>query len=280
MHRLNIWRREVQGEREPSDSPRQSLNVPIRDAERRRLTRLETRRTNLEYDLSRAESAYLPHNRWTERVEQLDEAIAQANDDIAALVPRPSDIPTVQLAPEPIDINVVSTAEPAEVLLSANGVTLDYREEVDWAERGHQLELPTLELLQGDVQPLIPATLDDTQRQRLTEHLRNSFSIVANEALERATDNEPLPTLTLADLTRPCLQCGGWLDPKGRCPACTQLDWQRDEIAEAAQRLAHERSEVTGEMEQARERLPVIRRQLQDVDHDIAELRAKGVEPG
>jgi len=279
MHRLNIWRREVQGEREPSDSPRQSLNVPIRDAERRRLTRLETRRTNLEYDLSRAESAYLPHNRWTERVEQLDEAIAQANDDIAALVPRPSDIPTVQLAPEPIDINVVSTAEPAEVLLSANGVTLDYREEVDWAERGHQLELPTLELLQGDVQPLIPATIDDTQRQRFTEHLRNSFSIVANEALERATDNEPLPTLTLADLTRPCLQCGGWLDPKGRCPACTQLDWQRDEIAEAAQRLAHERSEVIGEMEQARERLPVIRRQLQDVDHDIAELRAKGVEP-
>ena len=279
MHRLNIWRREVQGEREPSDSPRQSLNVPIRDAERRRLTRLETRRTNLEYDLSRAESAYLPHNRWTERVEQLDEAITQANDDIAALVPRPTDIPTVQLAPKPIDINIVSTAEPAEVVLSANGVTLDYREEVDWAERGHQLELPTLELFQGDVQPLIPATLDDTQRQRLTEHLRNSFSIVANEALERATDNEPLPTLTLADLTRPCLQCGGWLDPKGRCPACTQLDWQRDEIAEAAQRLAHERSEVTGEMEQARERLPVIRRQLQDVDHDIAELRAKGVEP-
>jgi hypothetical protein len=32
-------------------------------------------------------------------------------------------------------------------------------------------------------------------------------------------------------------------------------------------------------MEQARERLPVIRRQIQEVDLDIAELRAKGVEP-
>lgn len=279
MHRLNIWRRDVQGENETDTAPQHSLNVPIRDAERRRLARLETRRTNLEYDLSRAESAFLPHNRWTERVEQLDEAIAQANDDIAALAPSPSDIPTVQLGAEPIAVDVVSTAEPAEVVLRADNITLDYREEVDWAERGHQIELPTLALFQGDVQPLIPATLDATQRERLSNHLRNSFSIVANEALERATDNEPLPAQTLADLTRPCTQCGGWLDPKGRCPACTQLDWQRDEIAEAAQRLAHERSEVVAEMEQARERLPVIRRQLQEVDHDIAELRAKGVEP-
>jgi hypothetical protein len=279
MHRLNIWRREVQGDSEPNSAPQPSLNVPIRDAERRRLARLENRRTNLEYDLTRAESAFLPHNRWTERIEQLEEAIAQANDDIAQLVPRPDDIPTVQLAAEPIAVDVVSTAEPAEIVLRTGGITFDYREEVDWAERGHQLELPTLALFEGDVPPLIPPTVDDTQRKRLIEHLRNSFSIVANEALERATDNEPLPELTLADITRPCTQCGGWLDPKGRCPACTQLDWQRDEIAEAAQRLAHERSEVIAEMEQARERLPVIRRQIQEVDHDIAELRAKGVEP-
>ncbi|HEX7102780.1 MAG TPA: hypothetical protein VF201_09060 [Nitrolancea sp.] len=279
MHRLNIWRREVQREPESNDAPKQSFTTPIRDAERRRLARMETRRMNLEFDLSRAESAFQPHNRWTERVEQLDEAIAQANDDIARLVPSPSDIPTVQLAPEPIAIEVVSTAEPAEVMIRAGGVTLDYRDEIDWAERGHQLELPTLALFQGNVQPLIPAALDTTQRERLDNHLRNSFSIVANEALERATDSEALPALTLADLTRPCSQCGGWLDPKGRCPACTQLDWQRDEIAEAGQRLAHERSEVIAEMEQARERLPVIRRQLQETDHDIAELRAKGVEP-
>lgn len=279
MHRLNIWRREVQGEREPDDASQQSFNIPIRDAERRRLARLETRRMNLEYDLSRAESAFLPQNRWTERVEQLNDAIAQANDDIARLVPSPSDIPTVQLAPEPIAVDVVSTAEPAEVMLRTGGVTLDYREEIDWAERGHQLELPTLALFQGDVQPLIPATLDETVRERLDNHLRNSFSIVANDALERATDSEPLPALTLADLTRPCTQCGGWLDPKGRCPACTQLDWQRDEIAGAGERLAHERSEVIAEMEQARERLPVIRRQLRETDNDIAELRAKGVEP-
>ncbi|HVX31485.1 MAG TPA: hypothetical protein VHA53_13475 [Nitrolancea sp.] len=278
MHRLNFWRREVAGD-EPNTAQRSSLNVPIRDAERRRLARLETRRMNLEFDLSRAESAFLPHNRWTERIEQLDEAIAQANEDIAQLVPRPSDIPTVQLEPEPIAVTVVSTAEPAEIVLQAGNVKLDYREEVDWAERGHQLALPVLALFDGDVRPLIPETLDGAQQERLAEHLRNSFSIIANEALERATDREPLPELTLADLTQPCTRCGGWLDPKGRCPACTQLDWQRDAIAEAAHRLAHERSEVVAEMEQARERLPVIRRQLQDVDQDIAELRAKGVEP-
>lgn len=279
MHRLNFWRREVESDAEPTTATSQSLIAPIRDAERRRLGRLETRRRNLEFDLSRAESAFLPHNRWTERVEQLDQAIAQANDDIAQLVPSPSDIPTVQLAPEPISVEVISTVEPAEVVLRTAGVTLDYREEVDWAERGHQLALPVLALFQGDVQPLIPDTLDVTQQGRLAGHLRNSFSIIANEALERATDNQPVPEVTLAGITRPCTQCGGWLDPKGRCPACTQLDWQRDEIAVAAQRLAHERSEVIAEMEQARERLPVVRRQLQELDHDIAELRAKGVEP-
>lgn len=279
MHRLNFWRRDAQAERASNAASPSALTYPIRDAERRRLTRLLTRRTNLEYDLSRAESAYLPHNRWTERIEQLDDAIAQANDDIAQLVPQPSDIPTTRLAPEPITVEIVSIAEPAEILLHTGGITLDYREEVDWAERGHQLALPVLALFQGDVRGLIPEALDAAAHEQLAGHLRNSFSIIANEALERATDAEPLPELTLADLTRPCPQCGGWLDPKGRCPACARLDWQRDEIAVAAERLAHERSEIVAEMEQARERLPVVRRQLQEVDHDIAELREKGVAP-
>ena len=284
MHRLNFWRREAHAGPEPATGKNEavassSMTIPIREAERRRLTRLITRRSNLEYDLSRAESAFLPHNRWTERIEQLDEAIQQATDDIAHLVPQPSDIPTVQLPPTPIVISVSSTAEPAALELSVNDVSLHYREEIDWSERGHQLALPTLVLFEGDVRSLVPPTLAQPERDRLIDHLRNSFSIVANETLERATDGEPLPTLTLADLTRPCEQCGGWLDPKGRCPLCTRFEWQRNEIAEAAKRLVDERTSTFGELDHTRERLPIIRRQLLEVENDIQELRTKGVEP-
>ncbi|HEX3723863.1 MAG TPA: hypothetical protein VHV31_13815 [Nitrolancea sp.] len=286
MQRLNFWRRGNRPRTDPSSASQktgptspQSLTVPIRDAERRRLARLQTRRSNLEYDLSRAESAFLSHNRWTERVEQLDEAIQQANDDIAQLVPQPSDIPTVRLPPTPIEITVVSIAEPAELILSISGEQLRYHEEVDWAERGHQLTLPTLVLYEGDVVPLVPPTLSPAERDLLADHLRNSFSIIANEALECATDGQELPSLTLADLTRACEQCGGWLDPKGRCPMCTRFEWQRNEIAEAAARLLDERNSTLAELDHTRERLPIIRRQIQEVDHDIAELRARGVEP-
>ena len=284
MHRINFWRRDAHPGNEPTTdkiettgSP--SRTIPIRDAERRRLARLIARRSNLEFDLSRAESAFLPHNRWIERIEQLDEAIQQANDDVAHLVPQSSDIPTVQLPPTSIEISVISTAEPAALVLRVSGESLHYREEIDWSERGHQLALPTLVLFEGDVLSLIPPTIAETERSPLVDHLRNSFSIVANEALEHALDGEPLTALTLADLTRPCEQCGGWLDPKGRCPMCTQFEWQRNEIAEAAKRLFDERASTLGELDHTRERLPVIRRQIQEVDHDIAELRAKGVEP-
>lgn len=287
MPRLNFWRRpdRVEGEerpisREPQPGAAASpLTVPIRDAERRRLTRLLTRHANIEYDIVQSESAFLPENRWTERLEQLDDAIRQANDDIAQLVSQPSDAPAVQLPAEPIMAEVRSLTEPAEIDIQIGAVTLHYRETIDWSERGHQLAQPELERDGGDVLAFVPASLTPTDRQRLTEHLRNSFAIIANDALEQAARDEPLPALTLADLVRPCERCGGWLDPKGRCPACMQLDWQRHQIAVAAERLVDERNDTREELERARERLPIIRRQLQDVEEDIERLRAKGVEP-
>lgn len=286
MQRLNFWRRNDRPRTDSASASQRtgpmsppSLTVPIRDAERRRLARLQTRRTNLEYDLNRAESAFLTHNRWTERVDQLDEAIQQANDDIAQLVPHPSDVPSIQLPPTAIEISVVSIAEPAELTLTVGRAAFHYREEVDWAERGHQLTLPILTLEEGGIAPVVPPTLASSERELLVEHLRNSFSFIANDALECATDDQPLPSFTLADLTRPCEECGGWLDPKGRCPMCTRFEWQRNEIAEAARRLHDERNSSLAELDHARERLPVIRRQLQEVDRDIAELRARGVEP-
>lgn len=251
----------------------------IREAERRSLRRLLQRRADLEYDLARAESALHAENEWTERIGQLDAAIAQAQADLAAIRPRSRTGPAITLPPTPIEVADVRPAEPATVVLRAAGLTLRYREELDWAERGHQLALPRLAREAGDVDALVPADLSGDGRSRFTDHLRHSFAIIAEEALERAVAGEPLRRWTLADLSRPCTACGGWLDPKGRCPACVELDWQRQQVRADADRLRHERDEVRRDLEQVHERLPIIRRQLAETAADIHDLETKGVTP-
>jgi hypothetical protein len=251
----------------------------IRDAERRRLSRLLRRRANLEFDIADAEKAFLPENRWTERAGQLDEAIRQAEGDLSRLEPEPREPITDPLPPTPIEIAAISTDEPASVTLRVGDHQLVYREEVDWAERGHQIALPQLTRAEGDVDPFVPDDLPEPTRSEFIEHLRHSFSIVADEALERTIDQEPIEPRTLTDLARPCLRCGGWIDPKGRCPACAQLDWQRQELREAADRLIKERNDVLDDLALTRDRLPILRRQLAEAEHDIAQLEAKGVTP-
>ncbi|MDI3340927.1 MAG: hypothetical protein QJR03_10395 [Sphaerobacter sp.] len=264
----------------PAGTPGDDAGQPyIRDAERRSLRRLLQRRSNLAYDLAQAELALQPENPWTERIAQLDAAIAQAEADLAALRPAPATVPRVQLPATPIAVEDVRPAEPAAVTLRAGEVTLRYQEEIDWAERGHQVALPQLARVAGDVAPLVPADLEASTRAALADHLRQGFSIVAEEALERAAAGEPPPAYTLADLTRPCPTCGGWQDPKGRCAACAELERQRQRIRAGLERLRAERDEQRQEMERYRERLPVIRRQLAETEADIAKLRAKGVEP-
>lgn len=276
------WRlgREREPAREqPALEKRGSIAPVIRDAERRSLTRLLERRRNLQYDIARSETAFLPSNRWTGRLAELDDAIQQAGADLAALRPTPAVTPPLQLPEQPLEIVDVSPREPAAVRLRVGEAPFLYREELDWAERGHQLALPQLTLAEGEVERLVPAGIEGAERIRLASHLENGLAIVANEALERAVDGETPPGVTLADLARPCPACGGWRDVKGRCPACAALERRRDEIREALGRLIKERDDVGRELARARDRLPVFRRQLIDVEQDIEKLRAKGVEP-
>ncbi|HET7035783.1 MAG TPA: hypothetical protein VFI42_08905 [Thermomicrobiaceae bacterium] len=282
------WRfgraREPESAREPAGrlpvvEERGGIAPVVREAERRSLKRLLERRRNLAYDIAQSETAFLPSNRWSERLAELDDAIQQAEADLAALRPEPGATPPLQLAEQPIEIVEVSPREPAAVRLRVGEAAFRYREEVDWAERGHQLVLPQLALTEGDVERLIPSETQGAERARLANHLENGLSIVANEALERAVDGEPPPAVTLAELARPCPACGGWRDVKGRCPACAALAWRRDEIREALVRLIKERDDVGRDLSRARDRLPVFRRQLADVEQDIEKLQAKGVEP-
>ncbi len=283
---MPLWRFR-QAENEP-DQPKKPAGQPeeqaetrapyIRDAEVRRLRRLLQRRRDLEFDIDQAGSARQPVNRWTERVDQLNAAIAQAQADLAAATPKPSGSPPLSLAETPIETVEVRPDEPATVVLRIGESVLEYQEELDWAERGHQMALPQIYRSEGDVMPLLPPGLDADERTRLIEHLRHSFATLANDVLERTIDDEPRRELTLADLARPCPDCGGWLDLKGRCPECTELDWQRQQIRADLSRLIKERNDVLRELERLRERLPIIHRQIADVDADIEELRRKGVE--
>lgn len=288
MSRWRFWDKpNTEGSAEtPTDAePREGTterpagNVVIRDAERRRLYRLLQRKANIEYDIAAAHSAFLPENRWTERIDQLSDAIQQAEQDIAASVPEPSTAPPVELPPTPVEIIEVSTREPVSVRLGIGAHQILYREEIDWAERGHQLALPQLTHAEGDIEPLLPDLPPEIERERFIEHLRNSLSIIADEALERSVDNEPLPAFTLADLARPCPRCGGWIDPKGRCPRCAQLYWQLRGIREDRDRLIKELNDVREDLARIKDRLPVFNRQLIDVEADIQKLRDKGVEP-
>lgn len=283
MPRFDFWRRnrDDPGHQtvDASQIARSGSGAPIREAERRRLSRLISRRSAIEYDISQAESAFMPANRWNDRVDQLDEAIRQANEDLQHLRPARAIAPTVRLQPCPIRIDVRVVDESSEITISTLDTKLVFREEADWAERGHQLALPLLTQTEGDVDRLVPDGLPGDLRERIRVHLTNGFSIIASDALQRAADGAPPSEFQLDELTRPCDECGNWLDPLGRCPSCTELDWQRKQINSAADHLIDERNDVMAELERTRERLPVFRRQLQDIDKDIAELRAKGVDP-
>lgn len=266
------------GER-AGEHQQEGQTVHIRDAERRQLRRLLTRHENLSYDLRRAEEALETENQWTERIEQLNQAIEQAQSDRQTLEPRERPEERPQLGPLPVEIAAIRETEPAEITLRLGEVELRYSEEIDWAERGHQVTIPELRRVDGDVDPLMPDLDSSGVTQELREHLRHSLATYANQALEHAAAGTEPPPLTLADITRPCPHCGGWLDQKGRCPQCTEIEWKRQQIDADLRRLRKERDEVIQDLERQQERLPIIRRQLAETESDIEKLRAKGVEP-
>lgn len=283
-----IWRNGDEPAREQADPHADTeaqrsgftLNKPIiRDAERRRLRRLLQRQDDLTYDIAEAETTFYRENRWTERMHQLDDAIAQADADLRALRPDKRPGPPITFPETPIEVLNVRVADPASVSLRVGEVTLGYREELDWSERGHQLALPQLTHSEGSARSLVPPEVPDDEREPVESHIIHSLGILANEALECAVDAESPPSYTLADLGRPCPECGGLLDLRGRCPSCTALEWQHQEVREARERLRAERADVDDDLTRTRERLPILRRQLAETEADIAQLEAKGVEP-
>jgi hypothetical protein len=263
-------RREVPMVQSAVGRPQADPNDPA--VRERRRARLERRIRDLRYDIGQAELAQTDDNRWTERIDGINQAIEQARRDIdTVLTVAPGWVPH-PLPAWPVVIESVQPDEPAEIRMRVGDVGFLYSEAIDWAERGHQKAPPELRRAEGEIEALMPESIPAERRAELRDHLAHGLSTLVNEIREDALDGKPAPSLTLADLASPCSECGGWRDLKGRCPACQEREWQADHLRAETDRLIKERNDQIEELARFRERLPILRRQLADSEAELAAL--------
>ena len=254
----------------------QSAPVPGTAAKRQRLEQLRKRRELVAFDVDRAESAVRPDNPWQERIDLLGESIATVEADLAALDALPPE-PTFPLPETPITEIEATAGEPAAVRFAIGSERFLFEEETDWDQRGGPRVRGDLRQRAGDAATLVPSAAPSDRRDALARHLADSVAVFATDLRDRALDGEPLPAApTLADLARPCPECGGWRDWHGHCDACAQRAWRRQQLQQEIARLDSERTEEAEERHKWAERLLIARRRLADVDAEIARLEADG----
>lgn len=244
-------------------------------AMQQRLDTLRRRREMAAYDLERAESARQPENPWRERIALLDHSLATIEADLQALDAMPPLTPFP--LPETLLTGVaVSLEEPVSVTFSIGPEHFRWEEEVDWDQRGGPVVRGQLRQVSGDVTNILPANVPSERRDDLLRHLAESVTVLAVDLRDRALEGEELPSrITLADLARPCPECGDWLDWLGHCSSCAQRAWQRQNLGQEAARLEKEREELEEDRYKWSERLSVARKRFADVEAEIA-----GVETG
>lgn len=237
-----------------------------------RLDGLRRRRDMAAYDLERALAARQPENPWRERGELLDRSLATIEDDLRALdATRP--LPVFPLPETPIDDIAVRVEEPLSVAFRIGTERFRWEEDIDWDQRGGPVVRGQLTQRTGDVASLVPANLPAERRDALRQHLEESVEVFAHDLRDRAIEGEPLPEgATLADLARPCAECGAWLDWRGHCATCAARAWQRQNLHLEAERIAKEREEEETDRYKWAERLPIARKRLADIDAEIAVL--------
>ena len=268
----------------PQGRSTSGLAAPDRSAQRRpppavddparaqRLAQVRRRRELVAFDVERAEAARRPDNPWQERIDLLGESIATVEADLEALAKLPP-AATFPLPETPITGIEATAGEQATVRFQIGPERFSFAEEVDWDQRGGAVVRGDLRQREGDAAALVPAETPPDLRDALTRHLTDSVAVFATDLRDRALEGEPLPTApTLADLARPCPECGGWRDWRGTCEVCSQRAWRRQQLLTEAARLEKERTEEAEERHKWAERLPIARRRLADVDAEIAKL--------
>ena len=255
--------------------PRRRLGPAAADpATQQRLVQLRKRRELIAFDVERAEAAHRPDNPWQERIELLNDAIATVEADLAALDALPPE-PTFRLPETPITGIEAMAGEPASVRFAIGRERFVFEEETDWDERGGARVRGDLRQRAGDAATLVPSETPADRRDALARHLTDSVAVFATDLRDRALDGEPLPEHpTLADLARPCPECGGWRDWRGTCDTCAQRAFRRQQLEAERARLEQEQEQEAEERHKWAERLPIARRRLAEVDAEIARIEA------
>lgn len=244
-------------------------------AMQQRLDALRQRRDMAAYDLERAETARLPENPWRERMDLLDRSLATIEQDLAALDAAPK-LEPLPLPKTPITDLAVNLEEPVSIAFTIGPEHFRWEEEIDWDQRGGPVVRGQVRQRSGDAAALIPADIPEGRRDELARHLRESVDVFAIDLRDRALEGEPFPeSPTLADLARPCPECGDWLDWRGHCDSCAQRAWQRQNLRAEAARIAQERDDEEADRYKWAERLPVARKRLADIDADVASLEGR-----
>jgi hypothetical protein len=248
---------------------------------RRRLARLKNQHEQTLYDIAQGELALDDDNPWKQRVALLTETLETVEAD-RERAERAEPEPYWPVPPTPIrDIAVAIENDVATVSYSVGEERFRYEEPLDWAERGHQIARTELERVVGDPAAAIPADVPADRRGALLAHLDHSLFVFATVLRDAQLDEEPLPTgVTLADLAKPCPDCGGWMDYRGRCQACARRKMRLQDLFQERGRLLNERAAEIEEQHRTAERLPLARRRLKDIEAEIAALEQKIAESG
>ena len=255
-----------QVERRPAASSSDS------DPARRKIAAMQRQRLAMLYDIEQGELASAEDNPWQDRIDLLTQAMGTVTDDLRALKEIPPG-PFVPLPKTPIAIHEVMTDPVASVRFTIGPESFAYAEERDWAERGHQMIRTELIRREGDPTRLLPDNVPADLREPLLGHLTDSLFVLASDLRDRTLDGQPLPAAaTLADLARPCPQCGGWTDWRGTCQACASRAATAAALKREERRLLDERAAEAEEQHRLAERLPLARRRLRDLDAQIAAL--------
>jgi hypothetical protein len=251
-----------------------TLGLPTDPDRATRITALRKRREALLHDVEAAQDAASAGNRWRAEIALIDQAIEETDRDLATIGASDGRAPGAALPETPITGITVDTDPVPRVRFKVGDQEFSYAEEIDWAERGHQLARSDLVRDAGDIDAVVPRAIPQNQRLALREHLERSLFAFASDVRDRALGDQAAPTATLADLAEPSAEYGGWLEWGGQSPVQQMEAIERTRLLTERDRLMTDRNRLIEDEAKTAENLPLAKRRLADVDKELAEFMA------
>jgi hypothetical protein len=286
VDRLKFWKRKQPEQQSPEPVPTikrfniqprtdiGTLGLPLDPDKATRIVALRKRREALLHDVEASNEAGSDSNRWRAEISLIDQAITETDRDLSEVGRHDGRVPGIALPATPITDITAETEPVAQVRFRIGDQNFSYAEEIDWAERGHQLARSELVRDSGDIDALMPRDLPEDQRTALRELLQQSLFAFATDVRDRALENQKPPTATLADLAVPSADFGGWLEWGGQSPVQQTEELERARLLAERDRLMTDRNRLIEDETRTAENLSVARRRLAEVDKEIAEITA------